>query len=427
MNFSHSKVSIRILIAIFFSVLLLAFLHNLWIPRGYYVSFDYLTQKPVDFRVYYASGRDGWSLSNRKCKQVGIGKGHLNIFIPSKKIDKLRIEFGNKPGNVELCNLCVDGEIKYDKIGLSAHDYRTSNVSKIDSIKDGIRVTATHTKSYVVLKSEVYFRAGKKREFNLLNFLLLLSAPFWLVYVLSDKSKEPAPVRNTLFNIEFLRILLTLGVVLFHLSGSCRFSSAGNYCVEMFFIISGYFLSISYKPNRSILSFALRYWIRFTPLVVVGGLLCMGGWQSLYGATMLMGTGLLKVSVPNGVAWYLGVLFWCSLLFMGVFKAVSEKRRIIFIAIISLVLLFPVARTDGDWYALIWGYYPRRLLRGVCCIGIGIILAHFFKRNKGSIQLNRKSIGISIVELALIVYFAISYVNKKYYLDDYTVYAATRI
>lgn len=52
-------------------------------------------------------------------------------------------------------------------------------------------------------------------------------------------------------NVEFLRIVFTLGVVCTHFFFRLNIPNYGGYGVEFFFILSGYFLALTYNPEKT--------------------------------------------------------------------------------------------------------------------------------------------------------------------------------
>lgn len=79
-------------------------------------------------------------------------------------------------------------------------------------------------------------------------------------------------------NLEFLRFLLIFAVVGVHvaylnLSSTDEFSwlvkwRSGWQAVEMFFLMSGFFLFYKLNTEETVLHFALRKWLRLSPFVI---------------------------------------------------------------------------------------------------------------------------------------------------------------
>lgn len=79
-------------------------------------------------------------------------------------------------------------------------------------------------------------------------------------------------------NLEFLRFLLIFAVVGVHLaylnlSSTEEYSwlvkwGAGWQAVEMFFLMSGFFLFYKLNTEETVLHFALRKWLRLAPFVI---------------------------------------------------------------------------------------------------------------------------------------------------------------
>lgn len=238
---------------------------------------------------------------------------------------------------------------------------------------------------------------------------------FVLVRSLFFTSKGKTP---NLLNIEFLRILFTIGVLLVHFRGHVyHLWSGGGYAVEFFFILSGYLMAYSYKPERKVIDLAKRNWIRFAPLVIVGGLLSKGGWESFYGLFMIQYTGLGYAWIPNGPAWYIGVLFWCSLFYLGLLKSLSIKYRQLVIGSLTFISYLIIARS-GPVHYIISDFIPHGVLRGIAGTGLGILIHQICVRQKNEEERCLWSkILYSCTELILILYIMSSFYTKEYFID----------
>lgn len=222
-------------------------------------------------------------------------------------------------------------------------------------------------------------------------------------------------------NIEFLRILFTLGVLDVHIrSNIYHWWSSGGQGVEFFFLLSGYLLSLTYKPERGLLDIAKRNWIRFVPLIVTCCLIKGRGLESFYGLFMLQNTGLAFMDIPNGPAWYIAVLFWCSLFYLAIMKAMEPATRNLLISSLVFMSYILVVRVGGDRWDMIAGYIPRGLLRGVAGMGLGILLAQVCVRKAGIEILSKpKKIVYSFAELSILLYVIISCVKRELYIEEW--------
>ena len=99
----------------------------------------------------------------------------------------------------------------------------------------------------------------------------------FLFYALSDTllnrknlfdDKEPA-----IKNVEFLRLIFTFGVVVCHFAEKLEITTEGWLSVDFFFILSGFFLAVTFRPDRSTENFIKSKIIHFTPLLFLFALL----------------------------------------------------------------------------------------------------------------------------------------------------------
>lgn len=419
----HTKVTI-IIAAILSLISLIAF-QQFWLPKGITVSFDYSVHHPIEFEVLYASHADEpWASHRAERQRIQQRKGSVSFFLPSTHIERLRIAPGSKSTHVVLSNIQLQGT-KIKKIGQDADDFKKLNIDILNIRNGEVRLATNHKDPILEYTKPLNIETNGARKFKLLNFLIALLTPFYLTFVLRDMWKESHNEKGLkkvpkLANIEFLRILFTIGVVITHIR-VCVYHqpSQGGQGVEFFFLLSGYLLAYTFRPERRLIDLAKRNWIRFVPLIVIGAILGMGGWNAFYGLFMIQNTGLAFQDIPgNGPAWYIGVLFWCSLFYAALLKAVPEKQRNLIIATIAFAACIMVAQVHGDRWEMIAGYFPRGLVRGIACMGVGIILEQLCVRNFEANPQNSK-IGrfiFTILEASLILYIITSFFTSEYFI-----------
>ena len=285
-------------------------------------------------------------------------------------------------------------------------------------IKEHWRITiSVFLSAYLML----FFYNISTHSSNLTNLIISSLCSGCILYVtlniVQQKQKKDFK-RPALLNIEFLRILFTLGVLLVHFrSHVYHLWSGGGYAVEFFFILSGYFMAYSYRPERTVIDLAQRNWIRFAPLVIVGGLLSKGGVESFYGIFMIQYTGLGFAWIPNGPAWYIGVLFWISLFYLSILRSFSIEKRHLIIGVLTFVSYLIIART-GPVHYIISDFIPHGLLRGIAGMGLGILIYQICTRPQ-NIE-NRSFLSkfiYSSLELLLILYIISSFFTKEYFIE----------
>lgn len=205
-------------------------------------------------------------------------------------------------------------------------------------------------------------------------------------------------------NINFLRIIFTYIIVLYHiLTVNFNIWSAGWLGVEFFFILSGTFFVLTYSPDKKINDFISNKIIRFLPLNIFGALLGLFFSSSLCVEKFFADVFLYSAIFPNitgynGPAWYISILFWVLLLFFLILNAFEEKKCDLIIFVITFISSICVIK----YRDIFFGPFSPHLLRGLSCIGIGYFLGKFYKTFKGKVMYS------SILEIFLLPYCILS-------------------
>lgn len=236
-------------------------------------------------------------------------------------------------------------------------------------------------------------------------------------------------------NLEFLRFLLIFAVVGVHvaylnLSSTDEFSwlvkwRSGWQAVEMFFLMSGFFLFYKLNTEETVLHFALRKWLRLSPFVIaltIIGYLATGFDISQYPLSVNIFNSLLLLDWnthhfgPDAtilyVAWFVNVLFFVSVIYFCILKALKHEQANLLIGAISFICLFMYTR---HIYIIVPFIYP--LVRAFAYVGFGYLLSEIYKsyllhKDDNAVQVNLplsvKTLGISLIEAILLVTIVIS-------------------
>ena len=198
-------------------------------------------------------------------------------------------------------------------------------------------------------------------------------------------------------NIEFLRFLLIFAVVGVHipylnLNSLPEFSflvpwTAGWQAVEMFFVISGFFLFYKYDTHMQVLNFAIKKWLRLSPFIIVLTILgyAMTGFDvmqyplsvNIYNALLLLDWNTHHFG-PDAtilyVAWFVNVLFFVSVVYFCILKVLPHAYATLVIGIIAFVNFFMYQR---QVYIIVPFIYP--LVRAFAFIGFGYLICELWK------------------------------------------------
>ena len=251
--------------------------------------------------------------------------------------------------------------------------------------------------------------------------------------------------RERFKNIDFLRFVLTIAIVLFHIAimgfpefkQNCSLikhffimTSNGHLAVDMFFIMAGFFMFYTYNPSVSVMDFLKKRVLRLYPLVLFFAVVYGAMWYFVYHLPgyrlydeMMIALLLTNIFTLNktGVTWFVSVLFWVSLLIFYCFRAFPRKY---FNLLISTAVIFCysfiIHANGGNIYGNTETYYNIfnvGIMRGIAGIGTGYLLYMFLQTIKTYKASNLKSFLYTVLE-CLFLYYVINnlaFHKLKYY------------
>lgn len=224
-------------------------------------------------------------------------------------------------------------------------------------------------------------------------------------------------MQERLKNIEFLRIIGCIAVIMLHLFNKELYkvfptvdmfqtlkimTSNGQKAVDLFFILSGFFFAYKLNTNLDIIDFLRRKIIRFYPSVLftVGIVLIASTFRifefKLYDTILalcgLSGTALILDSSGThiGVFWYISTLLWVSTLFYFLRKNYSKNWVNLTIAILvycSYALLIQAKQGKiNSIEQTFYNLFNAGMLRGFGGIGVGYFIGEWWKTSKDKIN-----------------------------------------
>lgn len=260
-------------------------------------------------------------------------------------------------------------------------------------------------------------------------------------------------------NINFLRFLFCLCIVLTHISNALcgnveieqsvplyhhivNNSKFNTIPVDCFFILSGFFLFNTTNFNENFYEFAKKKIIRLLPVVlfaiilwhIVSSVVLHHGVpfnHELWAVLMLQNIGLTTFSPLLGNIWFVSTLFWVSGFYFYLFKIIDRK----WFNLITAGLVFAgyaLYLHTGDhkpfeniYYVLNYG-----TIRGLAGIGLGYFIWQLFNDHLKNIRCNKTSIinkliytGLELIFILAIfkniVFKAMSYDNKLLLILDF--------
>lgn len=395
--------------------------HRLWYHGQIQITFLAKQQHAVSYSVFYTEA-PGEKFSQERSVTAASRKERntpymrVKAVLPTKHLHHLRIDIGSAPGTVVLKDIRLgSGRDKLPILQreedicfnshIEAHEETTQGLCLVSSLKD----------PFICTKHPVALSVAPSVDVSaLVGFMFIgLYAGGVLTYLLLRWSRKRATAPKSAkayLNIEWLRVVFTLFVVCNHFinrrAGDCM---GGSYAVTFFFILSGYLLSITYRPHKQFGDFAVQKLIRWIPLTVAGALLCGGGWESLYNTLLIHNTGLAFTDVANGPAWYLGVLFWVSVFLFTAIRVLPSGVCSLLIGTLTFLGLMLCARYGEARERLVWDFCPVGLLRGIYGMGLGYLLSLICRRPR---QRPQWRIDCTLAELGLVLYICISTFNS---------------
>jgi peptidoglycan/LPS O-acetylase OafA/YrhL len=247
-------------------------------------------------------------------------------------------------------------------------------------------------------------------------------------------------------NIEFLRVVAVLSIVLLHFFHSrqggvlsahlptidvytefAKNTSNGQKAVDFFFILSGlfFYLGFVHNPMQKFSDFMKKKFIRLWPVMAfvacLAGVFALFGltkftlWDNIYALLFLNGTALAKMSGNLGVSWYCSTLMLYFILFFYMLKNFNPKIVWLIVGV-GVYLCYGTLLEVNNFHINnsfrgSGGILNPMMLRGWGGIGLGMLIALWYDKYKDTIwAYSPKSIAkVAITAIEFIcLYFMIN-------------------
>lgn len=248
-----------------------------------------------------------------------------------------------------------------------------------------------------------------------------------------------------MYMIEFLRIIFVFFVVLGHCMELFSDVSAGMlnffdskemhtwFGVEYFFIIGGFLLySKIVKIRENVWEQVKHRWQRLFPALFFCFILCvLSGTCNISRlpdiVALLPGLSLGGEAIGWG-DWYVGVYFWVTVLYIGLFCLCPRSAFVIMLGLVYFSLCLKFNAPYPGWDKTYFGVLSANVARGIYSIGIGIAAA--FLAEKISLHSNKINyIAFTLLEAACL-YVVLHYIlhrDKMNFLELEIVFAVLLI
>ena len=212
-------------------------------------------------------------------------------------------------------------------------------------------------------------------------------------------------------NIEFLRIIGCIAIILVHLFNSAllfgtfpdillyknfsKILNCGTLAVDLFFILSGFFFAYKLNLQKSCWQFCKKKLIRLYPVLVfiiilyfifsLTGSLKFTFYGDILVLLFLNGTTLFYKFANAGHFWYVSAMFWCLLFYYYLLKIYSKNNVNLLIALITLFSYsFLIHAQNGvvtGTHQTYYNFINAGMLRALGGIGIGYFIGEWYKTN----------------------------------------------
>ena len=219
-------------------------------------------------------------------------------------------------------------------------------------------------------------------------------------------------------NFDFLRIVFTIFVILHHILNQYHYVNFAGTSVDLFFILSGFFLTYTCSAQRNSETFIVKKIVRFWPLVCFATL-CTAFLDTditfekfLAPLFFLPATGLFG-EFTNGIAsiWYICVLFWVSIFYFYIIKNFKIEFVNACIGILTFYNYVVCVKYGWRIYETVdfCRIFTIGMARGFAGIGCGYFIASFYQNHINWFA-GRKKISLlnSICEIMIFLYILIA-------------------
>lgn len=326
------------------AVAFLAIGREAWLGRRVSVFVDLKFREPDRFQMFFSTSEsEGLMFRKSAIAPVDPGGARVEFVLPIDRLERIRFDFGTKPGRVRAGPAVVEGEERRELDWRGFRVRHDIGLFAVDA-KGAVDVSATGGDPFAACPDRIGVRGRLHVDFGVLAYFGLLSA--LVGWLLAGAARAPEPSvsgqsrRNPTFDLA--KFLLMLGVVSGHLLGfhavaSARFGTPGWHlarnAVDMpgFFLIGGYMAASSFARG-SWSGFLGRTFCLLWPTVPFTVLLSavaffsgLSPWRSFvrfpqwlwflraYAAVYLLSAVLYRLGRTDRIRWILFGLAWIAM------------------------------------------------------------------------------------------------------------------
>lgn len=190
------------------------------------------------------------------------------------------------------------------------------------------------------------------------------------------------------YNLDFLKIIFTVIVLLYHFIRAMGFWSEGGYAFELFFIISGFLGAKTFDKSLPFKDFIKKKISSFMPYLILAiiAMIPLKPFSIKAILNNLFLTPVFNRDLFILAAWYINIWFWLSLCLFYLQKTL-KKEHVIGIVSLSVFISVCLMITYNTW--LTWeriGFLNGCFYRGVAGMGAGYLLSLMAQKNEKTLQ-----------------------------------------
>lgn len=261
---------------------------------------------------------------------------------------------------------------------------------------------------------------------------------------------------NKIKNIEFLRIIGCIAIILLHLFNKAGLhglfddieiynklhcmTGNGQKAVDLFFIISGFFFALKFNPAKSIWEFLKHKLIRLYPVLIFGiimyflisltGAVKFTFYDNIMDFLCLNGT-LLVLKLGNmGVFWYVSAMLWTFVLYGYLLKNYEKKNVDLVIALLVFFsygfIIHAKSGAINNNIQTFYNIFNVGMMRALGGIGVGYFIAQWYKTNFDKIKKTTLSLyqkmSITVLEFVCIFFIINNLILHKIHYKNHIIF-----
>ena len=229
------------------------------------------------------------------------------------------------------------------------------------------------------------------------------------------------------YNLDFLKILFTIVIILYHFIRKMDFWCEGGYAFDLFFIISGFLCVVTFDKNLSVVDFIKKRYFSFLTFLVLA-ILTLLPFKTFSLSKILNNIFLTPVwnyDLFVLVAWYINVWLWLSLCLFYLQKTV-KKEYINLIILLSVFVSICLMTAYNQW--LVWpkiGFLNGGWFIGIAGMGTGYLLSLIPRQNR--IESLSKCLLYTLFESFFLCYTIGCMLIESWYISPYFIFVSSCI